>query len=164
MTMVELLVAMLLAVILGAAVVSAFATNSHSFNQDENIMRMQDDARHALRELSFAVSMAGHYGELLIPTSVTTDDNLTIGTDCGAAGIVEWVYRLVQPATGDSLSITGVDNATAAQANGNHSCIQASEFEAGTDVISIKRVTGARAAATHWSCRDGPMPSSDAGA
>jgi type IV pilus assembly protein PilW len=46
------------------------------------------------------------------------------------------------------LSITSVDNATAAQANGNHSCIQANEFEAGTDVISIKRVTGARAAAT----------------
>ena len=47
MTMVELLVAMLLAVILGAAIVTAFAANSHSFNQDENVLRMQDDARHA---------------------------------------------------------------------------------------------------------------------
>ena len=148
MTMVELLVAMLLAVILGAAIVSAFAANSHSFNQDESVLRMQDDARHALRELSFAISMAGHYGELLVPGAITNDDNLTVGTDCGAAGVVEWVYRTVRPGTGDSLSITSVDNATGAQANTRHSCIQASELEAGTDVISIKRVSGARSAAT----------------
>jgi type IV pilus assembly protein PilW len=148
MTMVELLVAMLLAVILGAAVVSAFVANSHSFNQDENILRMQDDARHALRELSFAVSMAGHYGELLVPAAITNDDNLTVGTDCGSAGVVEWVYRTVTPGTTDSLSVTTVDNATAAQANASHSCIQAGEFEAGTDVISIKRVSGARSGAT----------------
>jgi type IV pilus assembly protein PilW len=148
MTMVELLVAMLLAVILGAAIVSAFAANSHSFNQDESVLRMQDDARHALRELSFAVSMAGHYGELLVPGAITNDDNLTVGTDCGAGGVVEWVYRTVSPGTGDSQSITSVDNATGAAANANHSCIQAGELEAGTDVISIKRVSGARSAAT----------------
>lgn len=148
MTMVELLVAMLLAVILGAAIVSAFAANSHSFNQDESVLRMQDDARHALRELSFAISMAGHYGELLVPGAITNDDNLTVGTDCGAGGVVEWVYRAVSPGTGDSLSITSVDNATGVAANANHSCIQAGELEAGTDVISIKRVSGARSAAT----------------
>lgn len=148
MTMVELLVAMLLAIILGAAIVTAFAANSHSFNQDENVLRMQDDARHALRELSFAVSMAGHYGELLVPAAITNDDNLTVGTDCGAAGVVEWVYRTVTPGTTNSLSVTIVDNATAAQANASHSCIQTSEFEAGTDVISIKRVSGARSGAT----------------
>jgi type IV pilus assembly protein PilW len=148
MTMVELLVAMLLAIILGAAIVSAFAANSHSFNQDESILRMQDDARHALREVSFAVSMAGHYGELLVPAAVTNDDNLTVGTDCGAAGVAEWVYRTVTPGTTNNLSITTVDNATAAQATASHSCIQAGEFESGTDVVSIKRVSGARSAAT----------------
>ncbi len=148
MTIVELLIAMLLAVILGGAIISAFVANSHSFNQDENVMRMQDDARHALRELSFAVAMAGHYGELLVPAAITNDDNLTIGTDCGAAGVVEWVYRTVTPGTTNSLSVTTVDNATAAQANANHSCIQAGEFQPGTDIISIKRVSGARSGAT----------------
>jgi len=148
MTLVELMIAMLLAVILGAAIVSAFVANSHSFNQDESIQRMQDDARHALRELSFAVSMAGHYGELLVPGAITNDDNLTVGTDCGAAGVAEWIYRTVQPGTGDSLSVSSVDNATGNSANASHSCIQASELEVGTDVISVKRVSGARSAAT----------------
>jgi type IV pilus assembly protein PilW len=147
MTLVELMIAMLLSIILGAAVVTAFTTNSQSFRQDENVLRMQDDARHALRELSFAISMAGYYGELLIPGAITNDDNLTIGTDCGAAGVAEWAYRVVAPGTGNSLSITSVDNATGAAANASHNCILSNEFQSGTDVISVKRVAGARTGA-----------------
>ena len=43
------------------AIVTVFVNNSHSFNQDENVGRMQDDARHALREIAFDISMAGQY-------------------------------------------------------------------------------------------------------
>lgn len=146
MTIVELMIAMLLSVILGVAVVSAFVTNSHSFNQDENIQRMQDDARHALRELAFEISMAGHYADLLVPNAITNDSNLTLAADCGPVGVVDWAYREVQPGTGDFLSVTTVDNATAAAATVNHSCVAASEFQPGTDVIAIKRVAGSRTA------------------
>ena len=57
-SVVELMVALLLSMTLGVAVVTVFTNNSHSFNQDENISRMQDDARFALRELAFEISMA----------------------------------------------------------------------------------------------------------
>ena len=146
-TLVELMVAMLLAVILGGAIISAFANNSHSFNQDENVLRMQDDARHALRELAFEIGMAGHYAELLVPAAITNDANLTIATDCGA-GAIDWVYDTVTAGTGNNLSINGLDNATGADVAAAHSCIPAAEFEAGTDVVAIKRVAGARTAAT----------------
>lgn len=145
-TLVEMMIAMTLALVLTAAVVTVFANNRHSFNQDEQMQTMQDDARHALRELSFDLSMAGHYGDLLIPGSVTPDGALTLAVDCGPGGAPDWMYQTVQPATGDFLSVVPLDNATPANANANFSCIDAGEFEDGTDIVSIKRVAGARVA------------------
>jgi len=144
--MVELLIGMILSLIVGAVVVTTFANNRQSFKQDENILRLQDDARHALRELAFDLSMAGHYADLLVPGSIVPDVSLTIGTDCGPAGFAEWMYQTSAPGTGDSLSVVGLDNASSATATANFSCIGPGEIEAGTDVISIKRVAGARTA------------------
>jgi len=144
--MVELMVAMLLSVILGGAVISVFVNSSQSFNQDENILGMQDDARHALRQIAFDISMAGHYADLVVPSVVTPDPSLVIGTDCGPAGELNWMYRTVDAGTGDSLSITALDNATSAQVVAAHSCFLGGEILPGTDVVAIKRVVGGGAA------------------
>ncbi len=146
-TLVEVMVAMLLSLILGVAIVTVFVNNSHSFNQDDNVMRMQDDARFALQQVAFDLSMAGHYAELLSPAAVTPDTNLAIGLDCGPAGVTNWSYLTTQPATGDSLSLIGMDNVTSSQVVANHQCFLADEVEPGTDVVSIKRVAGAEATA-----------------
>jgi type IV pilus assembly protein PilW len=146
-TLVEIMVAMLLSLLLGVAIVTVFVNNSHSFNQDDNVMRMQDDARFALQQVAFDLSMAGHYAELLSPAAVTPDASLAIGLDCGPAGVTNWAYLTTQPATGDSLSIIGMDNVTSAQVVANHACFLADEVEPGTDVVSIKRVAGAEATA-----------------
>lgn len=141
------MIAMVLALVLTAAVISVFANNRHAFTQDENVQRMQDDARHALRELTFDISMAGHYGDLLVPGSVTPDGGLTLTTDCGPVGAPEWMYQTTEAGTGNNLSIVALDNATAAEAAANFSCIGGGEFRAGTDVVGIKRVAGARVGA-----------------
>lgn len=146
-SVVELMVALGLSMLLAVAVVSVFTNNTHSFNQDENLARMQDDAGFALRELSFELSMAGNYGELHLPTLVTPDANLAIGTDCGPAGEVNWMYQTVDAATSESLSVTAIDNATAGEVLDAHSCFEPGELLEGTDVISIKRVAGAQAGA-----------------
>jgi len=147
MTLVELMIAMALSLVLSAAVITVFASNRHSFNQDENIQRMQDDARHALRELTFDISMAGHYADLLIPGSVTNDNSLALTTDCGPVGAAEWMYQTVQPGTSQFLSVVALDNATPAEAAANFTCIDGAEFLDGTDVVAVKRVAGARAGA-----------------
>ena len=144
-TLVEIMVAMLLSLILGVAIVTVFVNNSHSFTQDDNVMRMQDDARFALQQLAFDLSMAGHYAELLSPEGVTPDANLTVGLDCGPAGVTNWTYQTTQPATGDSLSVVAIDNVTSAQVVADHTCFLADEVAPGTDVVSIKRVAGAEA-------------------
>ena len=145
-TLVELMIAMVLSLTLGGAIITIFANSSHSFNQDENVLRMQDDARHALREIAFELSMAGHYADLLLPGSVVADTSLTLTIDCGPAGSPEWMFQTEALGTDQSLSLTGLDNATAATAAANHTCIAGGEFVAGTDVVSIKRVAGARTA------------------
>jgi Tfp pilus assembly protein PilW len=146
-SVVEVMVALLLSMTLGVAVVSVFVNNSHSFTQDDNIARMSDDARFALREVAFEVSMAGHYGELHVPAIVTPDAALSIGVDCGPAGQVNWMYRTVEAVTGNTHSISAIDNATNAQVIAAHSCFVGGELQEGTDVIAIKRVAGAESAA-----------------
>ena len=142
-SVVELMIAMLLSLTLATAIISVFVNNSYSFNQDENIGRMQDDARHALREIAFELSMAGHDADLHIPATVSYDGGLAIGTDCGPAGEANWMYRATEAGTGNNLSILAIDNATNAAVTAAHSCFGAGEVEEGTDVVAIKRVAGA---------------------
>lgn len=146
-SLVELMVALALSMTLGVAIVSVFVNNSYSFGQDENVARMQDDARHALREISFEVSMAGHYAELQVPDIITADSGLSIGTDCGPAGEVNWMYRTVEAGTGNGMSISSLDNASGSAAAAAHSCFASGELLEGTDVVTIKRVMGAEAGA-----------------
>lgn len=144
-SIVELMIAMLLSVTLSIAVVSVFSNNSYSFKQDEAVARMQDDARNALREIAFDISMAGFYAELHIPDNVQLDPDIAIAQDCGPAGEVNWMYQAVDAATGDSLSITAIDNASNADAVAAHSCFRSNELLEGTDIVSIKRVSGGTA-------------------
>jgi len=146
-SVVELMIAVLLSMALAIGVVTVFVNNSYSFGQDENLSRMQDDARHALREIAFDISMAGHYADLHIPDIVTPDAALAIGTDCGPTGELNWMYRTNDLTTGESLSITAIDNAVNADAVAAHSCFTAGELEDGTDIVSIKRVAGAESGA-----------------
>lgn len=142
MSIIELMIAMLLAIVLTGSIITVFVNNSHSFKQGENVLRMQDDARYALREIAFDISMAGHYADLLVPDSVTPDGNLSIVADCGPGGQDKWMYRTTQVGTGDSFSLIGIDNATSAAASAVHSCIGNDELLEGTDVVSVKRVAG----------------------
>ena len=146
-TVVELMIAVTLSMLLGLAIVTVFVNNTYSFDQDDNIARMQDDARHALREIAFDISMAGNYAELHMPDAVLPDGGLAIGTDCGPSAEVNWMYRTVEAGTGDSLSLTAIDNATSATAVAAHSCFQTGELLDGTDIVSVKRVAGGETAA-----------------
>ena len=142
MTLVELLIAMSLSLVVGAAIITVFTNNTKSFKEDENMLRMQDDARNALRELAFDITMAGHYASLIAPGAVTGDTSLVIGTDCGPIGVPNWIYQTQAAGVGEHQSLLAIDNATGASANASHSCIAAAELQPGTDVVSIKRVAG----------------------
>jgi type IV pilus assembly protein PilW len=146
-TLVELMISMALGLLMGGAIVAVFVFNRHSFDADDMVQRMQDDARHAIRELTNDLSMAGYWSDLVFPTAVAQDATLAVASDCGPAGIGNWVYQPVAPGTTQSLAVTTVDNATGAMANAAYSCINAGELQPGTDVVAIKRVAGAESTA-----------------
>lgn len=146
-TIVELMIAMLLGLLLAGAIVTVFLNTRQGFDRDERVMRMQDDARQAIREVVNDLSMAGFWADLVLPTAVTGDTSLSVATDCGPAGVANWIYEAVNPGTTQSLSLTAVDNATGSVANSIFSCIGSGEIEPGTDVIAVKRVAGTRAPA-----------------
>lgn len=143
-TVVEIMIAMLLSLTLAAGVITVFVNNSYSFTQDENMARMQDDARHALREIAFELGMAGHYADLHVPDIVTPDSALSLAADCGPPGEVDWMYQLIAAGTENSLSVSAIDNATAAEVAASHTCFENNEILPGSDVVSIKRVAGQR--------------------
>ena len=146
-TIVELMISMALGLLLAGAIITVFVENRRGFDRDETVMRMQDDARQAVRELANDLSMAGFWADLVLPGAIIQDGSLSVATDCGPAGVPNWIYQTVTPGTSESLAVTSVDNATGAAASGSHSCIPAGEVVAGTDVIAVKRVAGARALA-----------------
>lgn len=142
-TIVELMIAMVLGLLLGGVIITIFVQNRHGFDRDESVVRMQDDARQAVRELVNDLSMAGFLADLVLPSLVTEDDSLAVATDCGpAGGGANWIYQAVTPGTDVSHAVTIADNAV--NANASFSCIPAGEFMPGTDVIAIKRAAGAR--------------------
>lgn len=143
-TLVELMIAMTLGLLMGGAIISVFVYNRDSFDRDDMIQRMQDDARNAIRELANDLSMAGYWSDVLVPAAVVLDGTLAVTTDCGPAGVANWIFRPVAPgAATQSLAVTTVDNATGATANAAYSCIDPGEIVPGTDVVAIKRVAGA---------------------
>ena len=146
-SIVELMIAALISLLLGGALLSLYGQNKNSFNQNSSIARMQDDARFAMNELIRDIGMAGFFADLLVPDLVTPDNSLSLATDCGPVGQSEWMYRTVDPVSGDAISITTVDNATGVTANASHSCIDPAEIRPGTDIVAIKRVTGRTIAA-----------------
>jgi type IV pilus assembly protein PilW len=141
-TLVELMIGMTLGLILIGGVVAVFLQSRQSFRVDENVARMQDQARFAMGELTRDVRMAGFVAEPLSPAAVTLDGSLAIEDGCGPAGVADWLVRVTDAGTGENDTLTGVDNATGAEAAAAYGCIDAAEVRAGSDVVAIKRAAG----------------------
>lgn len=135
MSLAELMIAMALGLMLTLGIATLFTQTRQSFNQDEQIATMQANLRFAIEVVVADASMAGFWGGVLEPISIQNDTTLSIANDCGVGAAGDWAYDLSSP-------ISGVDNATAAEAAAAFNCINAGEFRAGTDVIAVKRVRG----------------------
>jgi type IV pilus assembly protein PilW len=142
-TLVELMIGMLLGLILTGGVITLFIQSRQSFQADENVARMQNQARFALDELARDIRMASFVAEPLVPGGIARHGTLAVATGCGPAGVADWILRFTEeaPATGIN-TLTGVDNATGPTANAAYSCVDADEVRPGTDLVAVKRVAG----------------------
>lgn len=152
MTLVELMVSLALGVLLLFGVGALFSQNKQSYKQNEDLARLQEDARFALEEIGRDVSMAGFLAEIVDPSAIFIGNNAAtegafdgaMGTDknCGPAGLGNnWYYFFDTGLVENSMAM-GDNVASGAAAAGLFSCINAGQFETGTDIIGIKRTGG----------------------
>lgn len=132
MSLPELMIAMTLGLLIMAGMATLFVESRRNFGQDELVARMQEDARFALSELSRELSMAGFWGPMVAGT--------LLGNDASA-----------DPATSDVFAfyedpVLSADNIGGPQAF--DWAPNLADARAGSDVLSIRRVLGAKASDT----------------
>ena len=152
-TLVELLIGVGLGILLLFGVGLLFTQNKQSYRQNEDIARLQEDARFALDELSRDLSMAGFFAETVDSSGVwigvdaadqadfetAMDDTVN---NCGPAGAARnWFYDFQDGLVADAV-LAGDNVATGAAAQALFSCIAAATFEPGTDMVGIRRTGG----------------------
>ncbi len=134
-SLIELMISVTLGLILAAGVVNIYLDSRHSFVQDEEISRTQENARFALRLLAKELSMSGFFGGVLQTGSVS-DGGIVIQNDCGTG----WTLDISNPTE-------FLNNAKGADANGAFACIPAANVyqdpvSGSSDVLAIRRVAG----------------------
>jgi type IV pilus assembly protein PilW len=152
LTLIELMVGLALGVLLLFGVGLLFSQNKQSYLQNEQLARLQEEARFAMEELSRDISMAGFMAEIVDSTVLVV--GTTLGdqqafegaagntVNCGPDGRRNWFYDFANGLAEDSM-LAG-DNVAAGDPDVFH-CIDGGELEPGTDIIGIKRTAGAPA-------------------
>lgn len=131
LSLVELLVSLLLGLLLSAGLVTAYLGAKRNAFYDEQLARMQENGRYAMRLLSRDLAMAGFFGG--VPSMLSVEPG-SVGTDCSSAN---WVLdgreplELVNDFSGQSPPVS------------RHltpfTCLQGAMIVSGTDLIAIKR-------------------------
>ena len=131
LTLVELLVALLLGLLLSAGMVSAYLVAKRNYYFEEEMARMQENGRYAIRLLSRELAMAGFYGG--IPASVEFVP-LPVGADCSEG---DWALAGAVPL--DLVDDYGGQSPPLTQHQVELSCLDHTAIAPDTDLISVKR-------------------------
>lgn len=155
LTLVELMVALTLGLIVIGALVAVFFSSNQTYRQNEAIAGLQDNARFALELITRDLAMAGYWGGV---RAVDAIDNVRVSAaartavarssatgDCGPAGQTGNTYWLFDTAVPiefhsytDSLQTISNDFA----------CLLPANLQPHSDVVMIRRVSGAAQAIT----------------
>jgi len=152
-TLVELLVALVLGLLLTGGIVNIYLQNKQNYLQDEEIARLQENARYALNMLKRELTMAGFVGNLPDPEDVPVGDLTSLGTggsDCvtgsnWALDVQGDVFELINNVDNTATSLDTINGTT-------WTCIAISDVEDTTDMVSIKRT------ADDYTLEDGSFP------
>ena len=132
-SLIELLIGSALGLFLLAAVISIYLSAKQTYNIQDRLARMQENARLALRLITHDARMAGYLGDVVQPWAIRESTDQPLGkltSECHAG----WVRSAVLPADGITAPmLTGTDNSPGLFAG----CIAAGEHSKGTDIVAI---------------------------
>jgi type IV pilus assembly protein PilW len=72
-TLIELMIAVVLGLLVIGAVGAIFLNSSRGYNEDQRLLRLQDEARVALDQVVTDIEMAGYWGTVLLPSTIEND-------------------------------------------------------------------------------------------
>lgn len=157
-SLIELMVALTLGLLLVAAAAALFVNGRSNFRQDVAISATQDNGRFAMAQLAEDAAMAGFWSEIFDPSNINLDLSsipTSSASDCTSAAGFGGAFGGFLSSASASLGygitmypIASLNNATAAQANAAFPCISASDFQAGTDILLVRRLVGLPISAT----------------
>ena len=125
-SLIELMVALVISVIVSFGVVNLFLQMRVSLQQDDQIARLQENGRWALRYLSRELVMTGFYGNRLSGEGVSSA--LVVSGDCDLDWAVDTATR-----------IEHLNDATDTAATDSYDCLSSGEIQIGTDVLVVRR-------------------------
>lgn len=134
-SLIELLISIGLGVTLSAVMVSLYLGSKRGAFHDEQMARMQENARYALRLMSGELAMAGFYGGSQLGDQARS---AAVGGDCAD---VRWALSTDQPlqlvsnfpGDGNPVSTAGLE----------FTCLEAEAIAPETDIVAIKRTAAA---------------------
>lgn len=132
-SLIELLIGSALGLILLAAIISIYLTTKQTYNIQDSLARMQENARLALRLITHDARMAGYLGDVVEPWAIRESADQPLGTlanECHAG----WARSALLPADGIPMpTLTGADNSPGLFSG----CIDASEHSQDTDILAL---------------------------
>lgn len=130
-TIVELLLALALGLTLSAAITKIYLQNNASMQQDEQIARLQENARYALKLLAREIAMAGFAAGTPDQTSLTPS---AVNTGCAAD---TWSLDLTTPL--DFINDASAKSTHTTEGGTSITCNTPEDLVDDSDIISIKR-------------------------
>lgn len=136
-TLVELLVSLVLGLMLSAGIVNIYLQNKQNYMQDEELARMQENARYAIGLLKRELTMGGFVAGIGDYSGITPE---SVATDCVSAG--QWALNV----QGDIFELINNYNGGAFTTRNGTSwnCLDAAEIQPLTDIVSVKRTADRR--------------------
>jgi len=146
LSLVELMVAVVIGSVIMLGAATLFLQSKISYVQDEELARLQEGGRFAIRYLARELSMAGYYGGVLRGSDISVDAGVA---DPNGPSCYDYMFRTevkfehfndAGPST--DFSTIGMPEGT-----GTENCLDSSDLQPDNDIIVIRRV---KDSATVW--------------
>ncbi|MCB1706343.1 MAG: PilW family protein [Halioglobus sp.] len=132
MTLVELLISLLLGLLLSGGMAAAYLAAKRNAYYEEQMARMQENGRYALRLLSRELAMVGFYGGVLSPSQEV--EAVAVGGDCSEG---DWALEVGTPL--DVISDYNGQAPPVSLYNTIFTCLDSAAIAPGSDLLVIKR-------------------------
>ncbi len=132
LSLVELMISILLGLILSTGIITIYIESKNNYQSEDELARIQENGRYTLSLLKRELTLAGFFAGNLNTDEMTPS---AVTTDCATGN---WVLD-----TSDSIELIDSFSSSFATVNGTTlNCMTASDIEAGTDIVVVKRTAG----------------------